>query len=137
MELKLEKLLVIARKFILHMLDNKIFAFVGEMGVGKTTFIKGICEVLMVKDTVNSPTFSIVNEYYSEILNNKIYHFDFYRINNIEELNSIGIEDYFESGAICFIEWADKVRSILPKETVFINIEERMDGFKDISWSFK
>ncbi|BAG83971.1 tRNA (adenosine(37)-N6)-threonylcarbamoyltransferase complex ATPase subunit type 1 TsaE [Candidatus Azobacteroides pseudotrichonymphae] len=135
MELRLEELPVVAKKFISCMGDNKVFAFIGEIGVGKTTFIKKICDALGVKDMVNSPTFSIVNEYYAEFLNSRIYHFDFYRIESIEEAINIGIEDYFESGVLCFMEWADRIGSLLPKETIFVNIGEQLDGLRSISWS--
>lgn len=134
MKLRLEKLPMIARKFVSCMGDKKVFAFIGGIGVGKTTFIKEICDVLGVKDMVNSPTFSIINEYYAEFLDSYIYHFDFYRIENIKEAINIGIEDYLESGELCFMEWADRIESVLPKETMFVNIEERLDGLRNINW---
>jgi tRNA threonylcarbamoyladenosine biosynthesis protein TsaE len=100
--------------------QNKIFVFYGDMGAGKTTFIKAICAELGVKDTVSSPTFSIVNEYVGN--GNTIYHFDFYRIKSIQEAFDIGYEEYFYSGDICLIEWPEKVQELLPEHYVKIQI---------------
>ena len=115
-----------ASEFIAAMNGRTVFAFEGSMGSGKTTFIKAVCEQLGVKDTINSPTFSIVNEYHSG--DSLIYHFDFYRINKISEALAIGIEDYLYSGALCFIEWPDIIREILPDDATFITIREQTDG---------
>ena len=100
---------------------KKIFAFSGQMGAGKTTFIKTICETLGVSDTISSPTFSLVNEYLSG-KGNKIYHFDFYRINNISEAYDMGFEEYVYSKAYCFIEWPEKIEGLLPNDCVKVNI---------------
>ncbi|HEX8608007.1 MAG TPA: tRNA (adenosine(37)-N6)-threonylcarbamoyltransferase complex ATPase subunit type 1 TsaE [Pedobacter sp.] len=100
--------------------QNKIFVFYGEMGAGKTTFIKAICAELGVRDTVSSPTFSIVNEY--EGNGQTIYHFDFYRIKTIQEAFDIGYEEYFYSGDICLIEWPEKVQELLPEHYVKVEI---------------
>jgi len=97
-----------AREFIGKMGDHKVFAFYGSMGAGKTTFIKAVCEELGVKETVASPTFAIINEY-KERKGCSIYHFDFYRINKLEEVYDFGYEDYFYSGSLCFIEWPELV----------------------------
>ena len=118
----------VAREFISCIGDRTVFAFNGKMGVGKTTFIKAVCEELGVTDVINSPTFAIINEYRSDVTGELIYHFDFYRINNIEEAYNIGTEDYFYSGALCFIEWPEKIESLLPESTVFVTIEEQEDG---------
>ena len=120
-----------ARIFISQMGANKIFLFNGNMGVGKTTFIKSICKELGIKDTVNSPTFSIINEYKTDD-NIIIYHFDCYRINKIEDAMEIGIEEYLESGNICFIEWAENIASLLPDNFVTIQIEENEDGSRNV-----
>ena len=129
---KLENINEAAVKFIDSMENNTVFAFEGNMGAGKTTFIRSVCEELGVKDIINSPTFSIINEYRSTKNNQLIYHFDFYRINKISEAYDIGIEDYFYSGALCFIEWPEKIEEILPENTVFINIKEQKDGSRII-----
>lgn len=121
-----------AIEFIKAMGDNTVFAFHGEMGAGKTTFIKAICENLGVDDVINSPTFAIVNEYRSES-GELIYHFDFYRIKNEEEAYDFGYEDYFFSGSICFIEWPERIESLLPKDTVNVTIIEQEDGSRKVT----
>ncbi len=122
-----------AREFIAVIDENTVFAFNGKMGAGKTTFIKAICEELGVTDVINSPTFAIINEYRSDTTAELIYHFDFYRINNIQEAYNIGVEDYFESGALCFIEWPEKIEELLPENTVFVTIEEQEDGSRTVT----
>lgn len=120
-----------ARQFIEQIRENTVFAFNGSMGAGKTTFIKAICEELGVDETVNSPTFSIVNEY--EGNNGRIiYHFDCYRINKIEEALEIGIEEYLYSGNLCFIEWAENIASLLPDSVVNVEIKELENGERDV-----
>ena len=120
-----------AREFISQIGKRTVFAFNGKMGVGKTTFIKAICEELGVNQTVNSPTFSIVNEYEGE--NGQIiYHFDCYRINKIEEAIEIGVEEYLYSGNLCFIEWSENIASLLPDNTVNVDIEETEKGIRMI-----
>lgn len=116
-----------ALEFIRQMGDNTVFAFHGEMGAGKTTFIKAVCEKLGVEDVINSPTFAIINEYRSGS-GELIYHFDFYRIKNEEEAFDFGYEDYFFSGSLCFIEWPERVESLLPHDTVHVTITEAEDG---------
>ena len=124
----LEGLRPAAREFITAMQGRSVFAFFGKMGAGKTTFIKALCEELGVDDVVNSPTFSIVNEYESSVLDEPIYHFDFYRIKKLEEAYDMGAEDYFYSGHPCLIEWPELIEDILPEETVNVTIEELEDG---------
>ncbi len=116
----LQGILKIAKE-IIATVDSKILLFNGEMGVGKTTLIKEIVKQLGVDDVANSPTFSLVNEYRTKD-GKTIYHFDFYRINSEEEVYDIGIEDYFDSDAWCFIEWGEKVENLLPLDIVNINI---------------
>ncbi len=119
----LSELDVAAQMFINLMRENAVFAFYGEMGAGKTTFIKAVCKRLGVEETITSPTFAIVNEYGREN-ENPIYHFDFYRVNKIEEAIDFGCTDYFHSGNICFIEWPQIIEQILPEQTQKINIRE-------------
>ncbi len=122
----LEDLHSTAQKIIDFLKENKqykIIAFDGAMGTGKTTLIKEICSIFEVKEEeITSPTFAIINEYKSET-NNFIYHFDFYRLKNIQEAIDIGTEDYFYSGFYCFIEWPDVILSLLPEKTLFIKLE--------------
>ncbi|MAX68341.1 MAG: tRNA (adenosine(37)-N6)-threonylcarbamoyltransferase complex ATPase subunit type 1 TsaE [Flavobacteriales bacterium] len=101
--------------------DNNIICFYGEMGVGKTTFIKEICKKLGVEDTVSSPTFSIINEYLTEN-NESVYHFDFYRIEKEEEAFDIGYEEYFYQGNLCLIEWPEKISLIIPENIIKVQI---------------
>ena len=124
MEIRIENidnLAAAAQKFVDEMGENRIFAFYGKMGAGKTTFIKAICEALGVEDVVTSPTFAIVNEY--KALKGSVYHFDFYRIKNLREACDIGCEEYFYSGCPCFIEWPEMIEELLPEETVKVQIE--------------
>ncbi len=116
-----------AREFLPEMGDDKVFAFYGSMGAGKTTFIKALCEEMGVTETVTSPTFAIINEY-RDREGKTIYHFDFYRIRNLREAFDFGYEDYFYSGNLCFIEWPELVESILPENTVKITIRELENG---------
>lgn len=116
-----------ALEFIQQMGDNTVFVFHGEMGAGKTTLIKAICEKLGVEDVITSPTFAIVNEYRSQS-GELIYHFDFYRIKNESEAFDFGYEDYFFSGSLCFIEWPELVESLLPHDTIHVSIKEADDG---------
>jgi tRNA threonylcarbamoyladenosine biosynthesis protein TsaE len=100
--------------------SHRIFAFYGTMGAGKTTLIKAICELLGSEDVVKSPTFSIVNEYDSPA--GSIFHFDFYRIENLSEVFDIGFEEYLASGSYCFLEWPELIAPLVPEEAVTINI---------------
>ena len=111
----------VAKAFVKEMSDKNVFAFYGEMGAGKTTFIKEICKVLGVTETIASPTFAIINEY-KRGDGNPIYHFDFYRIKNMEEAYDFGYEDYFYSGHLCFIEWPELVEPLLPEDVVKVQI---------------
>ena len=135
MEIKinsLENIHEAAKEFIAAMGDNTVFAFYGKMGAGKTTFIKAVCEELGVTDVINSPTFAIVNEYRSDENGELIYHFDFYRINKPSEAEDIGTEDYFYSGALCFIEWPEKIEDLLPGDVVEVAITENPDDSRTV-----
>lgn len=120
-----------ADDFVAAMGDNTVFALYGPMGVGKTTFTKAVCERLGVKDNITSPTFAIVNEYRSTT-DELIYHFDFYRIKKLEEVYDMGYEDYFYSGALCFIEWPELIEEVLPEDAVKVQITEKEDGTRAI-----
>ena len=99
-----------------------VFAFSGEMGAGKTTFIHALCDALKVTDTISSPTFSIINQYTTST-GKVIYHIDLYRLKDEEEALQAGVEDCLYSGNTCFVEWPDKAPSIFPDDTAYINIE--------------
>jgi hydrolase, P-loop family len=136
MEIKIQSLDQIheaARQFIAEMGDNTVFALYGKMGAGKTTFIKAVCEELGVSDVITSPTFAIVNEYRSDTAGELIYHFDFYRIKKLEEVYDMGYEDYFYSGALCFIEWPELVEELLPGNTIKVTIEEIENGERKVT----
>jgi len=127
----LETIGTTAQKFIDQIGEHTVFAFNGKMGAGKTTFIKAICETMGVKETVNSPTFSIVNEY--EAADGRIiYHFDCYRINKIQEALDLGAEEYLYSGNLCFIEWSENIAPILPDSIVNVDIEEVENGKRNV-----
>ncbi|MCR5680382.1 MAG: tRNA (adenosine(37)-N6)-threonylcarbamoyltransferase complex ATPase subunit type 1 TsaE [Prevotella sp.] len=115
-----------ARQFISQMGHSTVFAFYGKMGAGKTTFIKAVCQELGVDDVITSPTFAIVNEYGTP--DGPLYHFDFYRIKKLEEVYDMGYEEYFYSGALCFIEWPELIEELLPGDALCISIEELPDG---------
>jgi tRNA threonylcarbamoyladenosine biosynthesis protein TsaE len=138
MELKItsiEDINNVATEFVrLAMQEDTVFAFNGQMGAGKTTFIKALCEALGVTETVTSPTFSIVNEYRSDETGELIYHFDFYRIKKLEEAYDMGCEDYFYSGAVCLIEWPELVEDLLPGNTVWVDIRVNDDESRTIVW---
>ena len=122
-----------AREFIEHIGDCRVFAFYGKMGAGKTTFVKAICEELGVEDVIISPTFAIINEY-TQPDGSPLFHFDFYRIKKLEEVYDMGYEDYFYSGALCFIEWPELIEDILPDDAVRVSITEQEDGSRLVSF---
>lgn len=130
MEIKIksiEEIAVAAKEFVAAMGERKVFAFYGKMGAGKTTFIKAVCEELGVEDVINSPTFAIVNEYVDG-QGEPVYHFDFYRIKNQQEVMDLGYEDYVYSGHVCFMEWPELIENLLPDDAVKVTIEEEIDG---------
>ncbi len=111
-----------AREFMAAMGDYTVFAFYGQMGAGKTTFINALCRELgVIEDVTNSPSFAIINEYRSDTTAELIYHFDCYRLENEEEAIEIGTEDYFDCGAVCLIEWPERIEGLLPDDTVDVN----------------
>lgn len=121
-----------AAKEFLEILDGRsVVAFYGSMGAGKTTFIKALCRVLGVEDVVNSPTFTIVNEYMTSD-NVPVFHFDFYRIERVEEVENIGFSEYIYSDGISFMEWPERIEDILPEECVKVTIQEQEDGSRVI-----
>ncbi|MBQ8703477.1 MAG: tRNA (adenosine(37)-N6)-threonylcarbamoyltransferase complex ATPase subunit type 1 TsaE [Bacteroidales bacterium] len=113
----------VARNLLATFKEERFFAFFGKMGVGKTTLIKKLCDVLGVVDVVCSPTFAIVNEY-STAFDEPVYHFDFYRLKSVAEAYDIGYEEYFYSGCYCFTEWTEKVEELLPERYVRVEMEE-------------
>lgn len=123
-----------AREFVANMGQASVFAFYGKMGAGKTTFVKAICEELGVEDVITSPTFAIVNEYQSTKTGGPIYHFDFYRIKKLDEVYDMGYEDYFYSGAPCFMEWPELIEEILPNDAVKVTITEQEDGTRIVEF---
>ena len=153
-----------ARQFVDAIGDHRVFAFYGHMGAGKTTFIKAICEELGVTDVITSPTFAIVNEYETSPTPSEggencppspspseggepssspsgrlggvpIFHFDFYRIKKLEEVYDMGYEDYFYSGALCFIEWPELIEELLPADAVRVSISEQEDGSRVVEFN--
>ncbi len=127
----LNQLPAIASEILSLAKDSRIFLFYGDMGAGKTTLIKSLCECLGTTETVTSPTFSIVNEYIGN--SNKIYHFDFYRLKNQTEALDMGYEEYFYSDAYCFIEWPEKIPGLLPEHYISIKIKVTGDNSREIN----
>lgn len=124
----LDELPEAAREFVNLMDDATVFAFYGEMGAGKTTFINALSEALGVDpEETSSPSFAIVNEYRSDTTAELIYHFDLYRLETLEEALDMGIEDYFDSGALCLMEWPERIEALLPDDTVRVTITENPD----------
>ncbi len=127
-----DQLTAVARLFLERAGGEKIWLIEGEMGAGKTTFVKAICALLGVKDNMSSPTFSIVNEYETE-RHEIIFHFDFYRLKNEREALDIGIDDYFYSGAYCFIEWSEKIKNLIPDDYVVVKIQPTSETTRTLS----
>ncbi|MBR2102208.1 MAG: tRNA (adenosine(37)-N6)-threonylcarbamoyltransferase complex ATPase subunit type 1 TsaE [Prevotella sp.] len=138
MEIKINNIADIraaARQFVSQMPAGNVFAFYGEMGAGKTTFIKALCQELGVVEEVTSPTFAIVNEYEATATTPPvIYHFDFYRIKKVEEAYDIGFDDYIDSGALCFIEWPEMIEELLPEDATRVDIVVADDGSRTVSF---
>ncbi|MEN8248053.1 MAG: tRNA (adenosine(37)-N6)-threonylcarbamoyltransferase complex ATPase subunit type 1 TsaE [Bacteroidota bacterium] len=132
--ISLEDIEQVAKQILSYANQTKVWMLDGEMGSGKTTLIKVLCKQLGSEDTVTSPTFSLVNEYVTE--HGSIFHFDFYRVNNLEEAQEAGVEDYFYSGEYCFIEWPEIVAPILPDELFKIRIDVNSSGLRSYKLSF-
>lgn len=130
----LEALPEAAEQFVALMGDETVYAFKGEMGAGKTTFIRQLCRALGVEeDLANSPSFSIINEYRSDTTAELMYHFDLYRLETVEEALEIGVEDYFDSGALCFLEWPERIEPLLPDDTVVIDLKVNDDESRTLT----
>lgn len=123
----------VAKQLIEFASTEKIFVFEGDMGAGKTTFIKKLCEALGVSDVVSSPTYSIVNEYEGPI--GQVFHFDFYRIKDIQEAYDLGYEEYFYGGGICLIEWPERVEELLPEHYIKVEISVEDENQRLFSFS--
>lgn len=130
----LEALPQAAEQFVALMGDETVYAFHGEMGAGKTTFIRRLCRALGVEeDLANSPSFSIINEYRSDTTAELMYHFDLYRLESVEEALEIGVEDYFDSGALCLLEWPERIEPLLPDDTVVVKITVNPDDSRTLT----
>ncbi|MDE6084488.1 MAG: tRNA (adenosine(37)-N6)-threonylcarbamoyltransferase complex ATPase subunit type 1 TsaE [Muribaculaceae bacterium] len=127
-----------AAQFVEAMKGRTLFSFNAPMGAGKTTFIAAVCKALKMADEASSPTFSIVNEYHADPSEKtpfgKIFHFDFYRIETPEDALDLGLDDYFDSGVPCLMEWAENIGSLLPEETVEVTIDVDQNGVRTVSF---
>ena len=126
-----EEMKSLAPKIIEVIGDTKIWCFEGDLGAGKTTLIQALCQTFNVIDQVTSPTYSLVQEY-RDLEGNPYYHFDFYRLNHIQEALEMGCEEYFDSGHICFLEWPELVAPLLPDQKAKITIEAKENGTRII-----
>ncbi len=123
-----------AGEFVSLMGDETVYAFNGPMGAGKTTFIRALVRALGVSDDeASSPSFSIINEYRSDTTAELIYHFDLYRLESVEEALEIGVEDYFDSGALCLLEWPERIEALLPDDTVIVDIAVNPDESRTLT----
>ena len=122
-----------AKEFLQMRPPLPVIALYGEMGAGKTTFTKALCRALNVIEGVNSPTFTLINEYRTEE-GELIFHFDFYRINKLEEAFDIGFEEFIDSGYLCIIEWPEKIEQILPPDTLRVKISVLEDGTREVAF---
>ena len=123
-----------AEEFLRRIGDRRLVAFYAPMGAGKTTFTTALCRRLGVRaDAVSSPTFAIINEYRAAD-GEPVFHFDFYRINKLEEALDIGLYDYLDSGALCLMEWPENIEPLLPEETLVVDITVGPDGSRTLSW---
>ena len=125
-----EQLPMVVKAVQAYLTDFPFVAFYGEMGSGKTTFIKALALLMGIKDEVSSPTFSLVNEY-AGASGNPVYHFDFYRVRNLEEAFDIGYEEYFYSGQICLVEWPQVIEGLLPTPRLEVHIRKHDPDSRD------
>lgn len=128
----LEEIPHVAKQFLDEFGHNTVFAFDGEMGAGKTTFISGLLNAMGIQELEGSPTYSLVNVYDSAMFG-KIYHFDVYRLKNEEEAYDIGIEEMLYGGGVCFIEWPEKIANLLPDNTIWVYIRNQDDNTRTIT----
>lgn len=128
----IDKIQEAAQLFVSQMGDAKVFALYGQMGAGKTTFVKAVCRELGVEDVVTSPTFALVNEYTAGD-GSPVFHFDFYRVKSLEEVYDMGFEDYLYGGALCLVEWPELVEELLPRDAVAVTIRTNADGSRSIA----
>lgn len=124
-----------ASRFLEAVGDRRLFAFEAPMGAGKTTFIAALCKALGCLDEASSPTFSIINEYARPDGEQPVFHFDFYRIDNPADAADLGLDDYFDSGSYCFMEWPGQVEEFLPEDVVEVRISPLPDGAREIEWN--
>ena len=123
-----------AGEFVSLMGDETVYAFNGPMGAGKTTFIRALVRALGVNDDeASSPSFSIINEYRYDTPAELIYHIDLYRLESVEEALEIGVEDYFDSGALCLLEWPERIEALLPDDTVIVDIAVNPDESRTLT----
>ncbi len=132
----IDGLSAVAKKLLHQFPDHRVFALYGKMGAGKTTFIQAICKSLGSGDNVTSPTFALINEYKTAD-NSSIFHFDFYRINDLEEAYDLGYEDYIYSGNYCFIEWPEMIEPLLPENIIKVKIKVRGKDNREIAAEMK
>ena len=130
----IEELSAAAAAFYDALKGRSLVAFYGAMGAGKTTVIKALCDVLEVDDVVTSPTFAIVNEYYSARLRDNVFHFDFYRIHKTDEVRDLGFDDYVNSGSLCLMEWPELIEELLPDDVLRVQLRELPDGTRELSF---
>lgn len=121
-----------ARKLLDEYPNKRVFALYGEMGAGKTTFIKALCRVLQVSDVTSSPSFGLIHEYITSP-GDSLFHFDFYRLENLEEAFDIGCEEYLYGGQYCFLEWPELVEQILPNDTLRLSLKVAEDGTRELA----
>lgn len=122
-----------AEEFLRALGSRRVVALLAPMGTGKTTFISALCKLLGVEDTITSPTFAIVNEYFGTRWSEPIYHFDFYRLCDLDEARAIGVEDYLYSGHLCLLEWPEIVEPLLPDDVTVVRLEELPDGSRRLT----